>query len=119
MNESHSPNVNFQLLPQRPFQKYILLHNISQAELIKVNTLGKWLIEHRGAVCGKFVSGAKVLVVVPSVSQRRRVYIELHELTRIDWKLAGKQLSTKTEIHSFIPHSHQNLSCLKNDADYS
>ena len=30
------------------------------------------------AACGKFVSGAKVLAAVPSISQPRRVYCELH-----------------------------------------
>ena len=33
--------------------------------------------QHGGA-CGKFVSGAKVLAAVPSISQPRRVYCELH-----------------------------------------
>ena len=39
---------------------------------------------------GKFVSGAKVLAAVPSISQRRRVYEDILE-----------ELSTNNEIQSF------------------
>ena len=50
-----------------------------------------------GGALGKFVSGAKVLAAVPSISQRRRVYPELHKKKE---RLNGKELSTKTEIQS-------------------
>ena len=45
---------------------------------------------------GKFVSGAKVLAVVPSISQPIRVYED-----RLETGGAGKELSTNNEIQSF------------------
>ena len=41
-----------------------------------------------GAACGKFLSGAKVLAALPSISQPRRIYRELHDY-EIDLKLTG------------------------------
>ena len=49
---------------------------------------------------GKFVSGAKVLAAVPSISQPRRVYLELYP-NEDKLEIGGKQFSTKTEILSF------------------
>ena len=48
----------------------------------------------------KFVSGAKVLAALPTISQPRRVYCELHG-NEDKLYLVGKQLSTKIEIQSF------------------
>ena len=53
------------------------------------------------AARGKFVSSAKVLAAVSSILQQRSIYCELYMKTRINFKLAGKQLSTMTEIQSF------------------
>ena len=47
-------------------------------------------------VRGKFVSGAKVLAAVPSISQPRRVYED-----RVKTGGARKELSTNDEIQSF------------------
>ena len=49
-----------------------------------------------GGARGKFVSGAKVLAIVPSSSQPRRVYED-----RLETGGAGKKLSTNNEIRSF------------------
>ena len=35
--------------------------------------------EEDDAACGKFVSGAKVLAAVPSISKQRGIYRELHQ----------------------------------------
>ena len=45
---------------------------------------------------GKFVSSAKVLAAVPSISHPRRVYEDILETGG-----AGKELSTNNEIQSF------------------
>ena len=47
------------------------------------------------AVHGKFVSGAKVLAAVPSISLPRRVYED-----RLETGGAGKELSTNNDIDS-------------------
>ena len=55
----------------------------------------------RGAARGKFVSSAKVLTAVPSISQQRRVYRALHQnKDRFETGEARKELSTKNEIQS-------------------
>ena len=49
---------------------------------------------------GKFVSGAKVLADVPSISQPRTVYRELYE-NKDRLKTGGEAVVNKTEIQSF------------------
>ena len=48
----------------------------------------------------KFVSSAKVLAAVPSITQPKRVYRN-YTKKRIDFDGVGKELSTKTEMQSF------------------
>ena len=55
-----------------------------------------------GVARGKFVSDAKVLAAVPSISQPRRIHRALDENEdRLETGGAGKELSTKNEIQSF------------------
>ena len=49
---------------------------------------------------GKFVSSAKLLAVVPSISQLRRFYHELHE-NEDRLETGGKAVVKKPEIQSF------------------
>ena len=61
-----------------------------------------------GVARGKFVSGAKVLAAVPSISQPRRVYRELYE-NEDRLETGGEAVVNKTEMQSLGTDNLGNL----------